>query len=59
MYWLHLTEFAYNNSVHALIGVMPLFVEKGFHSSIETTVWAIAANRSVSDVPDVKAWAEK
>jgi hypothetical protein len=59
VHWLPLAEFAYNNSVHASTGVTPFFTEKGFHPSIEATVQANLANRSVPDVPDAKAQAEK
>jgi hypothetical protein len=54
-----LAEFAYNNSIHASTGVMPFYAEKGFHPSIEATVQAIPADRSVPDVPDAMACAER
>jgi hypothetical protein len=59
VHWLLLVKIAYNNSVHASTGVMPFFTIKGFHPSIEATFRAITADRSVPDVPDAKAWAEK
>jgi hypothetical protein len=59
VHWLPLAEFAYNNSIHASIGITPFFAEQGFHPSIEATVRAIPADRSVPDVPDAKARAEK
>ncbi len=37
---------------------MPFFAEKGFHTSMEATVRAILADRSVPDLPDAKAQAE-
>jgi hypothetical protein len=59
VHWLPLAKFAYNNTVHASTGVTPFFAEKGFHPSIEAIVRAIPADRSVPDVPDAKARAEK
>ncbi len=59
VYWLPLAEFAYNNSVHASTGVTPLYTEKGFHPSIEATVEAIPADKTVPDVPDAKARAKR
>ncbi len=38
VYWLLLAEFAYNNSVHASMGIIPFYAEKGFHPSIEATI---------------------
>jgi hypothetical protein len=52
VYWLPGAEFAYNNSVHATIGITPFSAEKVFHPSIEVTVQAILAGRTVEDVPD-------
>jgi hypothetical protein len=59
MHWLPLAELAYNNSVYASTGIMLFFAEKGFHRSIEATVWSIPGNGAVPDVPDMKARAEK
>jgi predicted NAD/FAD-binding protein len=59
VHWLPLAEFTYNNSVHTSTSLMPFFAEKGFHPSIEITIWAIPADGSVPDVPDAKAQAEK
>jgi transposase InsO family protein len=59
VYWLSSAEFAYNNSIHASTGVTPLYAEKGFNPSIEATVQAVPANRSVPDVPDAKAQADR
>jgi hypothetical protein len=44
VHWLPLAKFAYNNSIHASTDVTPFFAEKGFHPSIEATVWAIPAD---------------
>jgi hypothetical protein len=57
LHWLPLAKFAYNNSDHASTGVTQFFTEKGFHPSIEATVWAIPTNESVPDMPDRKAQA--
>jgi hypothetical protein len=38
---------------------MPFFAETGFHPSTEATIRAILANRSIPDVPEAKAQAEK
>jgi hypothetical protein len=59
VHWLPLAKFAYNNSIHASIGVTQFFTEKGFYPSIAATVRAIPADRSVPNVPDAEAWAEK
>jgi hypothetical protein len=59
VHWLPLAKFAYNNSVHAFTSVTLFFAEMGFHPSKEVTVRAIPADRSVADVPDAKAQAEK
>jgi hypothetical protein len=58
VHWLPLAALAYNNRVHALTGVTPLFTEQGFYCSTEATVRAILASGSIPDVPDAKAGAE-
>jgi hypothetical protein len=59
VHWLPLAEFTYNNSVDASTSITLFFAEKGFYPSREVTIRAIPADISVSDVPDVKAQAEK
>ncbi len=59
VHWLPLAVFTYNNNVHALTGIMLFFVKKCFHPSIEATVRAIPANRSIPNVTNAKAKAEK
>jgi hypothetical protein len=59
VHWLPIAEYAYNNSVYASTSVTPFFAEKGFHSSIEATVWAIPVEGFVPDVPDAKAQTKK
>ncbi len=59
VYWLPLAEFAYNNSVHASVGVTPFYAEKGFHPSIEATIQDIPADRIVLDLPDARARADR
>jgi hypothetical protein len=59
VHWLPLAEFSYNNSVHASTGVTPSVSEKGFYSSIEATVWASTAKKSVLNVPSTTAEADR
>jgi hypothetical protein len=59
VYWLPLAAFAYNNNVHASIGVMPFYAEKDFHPSIVATVRAILPDRTVQELPDVRAQANQ
>ncbi len=59
VHWLPLAEFTYNISVHASTSVTLLITEKGAHPSIKTTIWAIPADGSISDMLDTKAQAEK
>ncbi len=59
VHWLPLAKFAYNNSVHASTSVISFHAEKGLHRSIEATVQAILANRTVPDVPNARARANQ
>ncbi len=59
MHWLPLAEFAYYNSVHASTGVMLFIAEKGLNPSIEATFRAIPADKSIRNVHNGKAQAEK
>jgi hypothetical protein len=60
--WVHrlpFAKFAYNHSIHASTGITIFFAEKGFHPSIQATVWVSPADRYMHNVPDVNTWVEK
>jgi hypothetical protein len=52
-------QFAYNNNIYVSTGVTKFFAENGFHPSIEATIHDVPVGRSVLDVPDAKAQAER
>jgi hypothetical protein len=52
-------EFAYNNSIHASIGVTPLMAAEGRHAQIETAAPRPSSKLDGVDNPAVQHWVEK
>jgi hypothetical protein len=59
VHWLPLAEFAYNNSVHAFIGLLPFYAAKGIQHSIKAAMQVFPAYGSVPDVPNIRACAKQ
>ncbi len=52
-------EFAYNNSIHASIGVTPLMVAEGQHAQKETAAPTPSSKLDGVDNPAAQHWVEK
>jgi hypothetical protein len=57
--WLPFTRFAYNNSIHALIGMTLFYAEQMVQFSILEAVCNILADEFMAHIPNAKAQAEQ
>jgi hypothetical protein len=57
--WLVFAEFAFNNSIHASIGVTPLMAAEGRHVQMETTVPRPSSKLDGVDNPAAQHWMKK
>jgi hypothetical protein len=57
--WLGFAEFAYNNSIHASIGVTPLMAAEGWHAQMETVAPMPSSKLDSVDNPAAQHWVEK
>jgi hypothetical protein len=57
--WLVFAKFAYNNSIHAGIGVTPLMAAKGGHAQMETAAPRPRSKLNGVDNPTAQHWVEK
>jgi hypothetical protein len=57
--WLPQAEFAYNNSVHASMGLTPFYAEKTHHPGLSECIQEVPIDGSVPNVSDARARAQK
>jgi transposase InsO family protein len=56
--WLVFAEFAYNNSIHASIGMTPLIAAEGQHAQMETAAPRLTTKLDGVDNPAANQWVE-